>query len=437
VKSERRGIWMRVEPDYDALPERLVDRDQWVCWREQERDGKPTKLPVEPETGELASTTDDRTWRSFEEARGYAESEPSVDGLGFVFTATDPFVGVDLDDCRAPESGSLDERAQAIVAELDSYAEVSPSGTGVHVILEGELPGDRTRSGAVEMYDEGRYFTMTGAHLSLTPDEIVERPDALATVHAEHVASESETEGSDEPEDETSPVATTRGSGTDASGGEGSARSAGPGELADEVLLERAMAAANGDTFRQLWRGSTTGYPSQSEADMALCCLLAFWTGGDRQRMDRLFRESGLMREKWDEVHYADGRTYGAVTIERAIQVTDERYEPPTGGESRHEAGGSEAASGVTTETTAEAGDGPPVETGSGRSRAHLLERNRLLRQRVQEQAARIEALEAALERQSTEQSAGEPSEASAVVDESEDLASLHQRVRDWLTGES
>jgi primase-polymerase (primpol)-like protein len=430
---------MHVEPDYDTLPERLIDRDQWVCWREQERDGKPTKLPVEPETGELASTTDDRTWRSFEEARAYAESEPSIDGLGFVFTAPDPFVGVDLDDCRDPETGTLDDRAQAIVTELDSYAEVSPSGTGVHVLLEGELPGDRTRSGAVETYDRARYFTMTGAHLSLTPETIAARPDALAAVHAEHVASDGEPDGSDEGDDDDPkfPVAPTRGSGTDASGADTSTRSSGPGELSDDDLLERAMAAANGATFQQLWRGSTAGYPSQSEADMALCCLLAFWTGGDRQRMDRLFRKSGLMREKWDEVHYAGGRTYGEVTIERALEVTDERYDPSTGGESRDEAGSSDAASGVTTEATAEAGDEPPGETGSGRARAHLLERNRLLRQRVQEQAARIEALEAALDRQSTEQSAGEPSEDSPVVDESEDPASLHRRVRDWLPGES
>ena len=425
---------MHVEPNYDALPERLTDRDQWVCWREQERDGKPTKLPVEPESGEMASTTDDRTWRPFDVARDYAESEPSVDGLGFVFTATDPFVGVDLDDCRDPETGTLDDLAQSIVAELDSYAEVSPSGTGVHVLLEGELPGDRTRSGAVEMYDRARYFTMTGAHLSLTPEEIVKRPDALAAVHEEYVASESETEESADTDGSVeSPVAATRGSGIEASGGEGSARSSGPGELSDEELIKRATAAANGDTFQQLWGGSTAGYPSHSEADMALCCLLAFWTGGDRDRMDRLFRESGLLREKWDEVHYADGRTYGEVTIERALQVTDERYEPSTGSGSPDGADRSEAASDGFTETTAEAVAGSDSDAPPERSRAHLLERNRLLGQRVEEQAARIEALEAALERQSTEQSVGGVSKAPPAVTDREQTVSVRRRFHQWL----
>jgi len=61
---------------------------------------------------------------------------------------------------------------------------------------------------------------------------------------------------------------------------------------------------------------------------MALCCLLAFWTGGDRTQMKQLFRQSGLLREKWDEVHYADGSTYGEKTIERAIATTSEFYDP-------------------------------------------------------------------------------------------------------------
>ncbi len=387
----------------------------------------------QPETGELASTTDDRTWRSFAVARAYAEAEPSIDGLGFVFTPTDPFVGVDLDDCRDPETGTLDDQAQAIIQELDSYAEVSPSGTGVHVLPEGELPGDRTRYGTVEMYDRARYFTMTGAHLSLTPERIAAREDALAAVHTQHVASEPEASEYDESGDTQSPVAMKRGSGTELSGADGSARSAGPDELSDDELLERAMDAANGETFRQLWRGSTTGYPSQSEADMALCCLLAFWTDGDRQRMDRLFRQSGLMRAKWDEVHYADGCTYGEVTIERAIEVTDERYDPSTSSESKDEARNSERSDNVVTEGSAEMADASAVDTESNRSRAHLLERNRLLRRRVEQQAARIEALEAALDRESDEQSDGESS-ATPPVGDCGAAISVRQRVQRWLT---
>jgi len=208
----------------------------------------------------------------------------------------------------------------------------------------------------------------------------------------------------------------------------------GPADLSDDELLERATSAANGEKFRRLWNGDIGGYDSHSEADMALCTLLAFWTGGDCGRMDRLFRESGLIREKWDELHYGDGRTYGEGTVERALQVTDERYGPSTGGASRDGADGSEAASSVTTEATTEAGDGPPVETTAGRSRAHPLGRNRLLRQRVQEQGARIEALEAALDRRSRGGCDGESSAESPPVDDGETAVSGRQRVQRWLT---
>jgi primase-polymerase (primpol)-like protein len=100
--------------------------------------------------------------------------------------------------------------------------------------------------------------------------------------------------------------------------------------LDDETVLEKAMTATNATKFERLWNGSTAGYESHSEADMALCFHLAFWTSGDRMQIDRLFRRSGLMREKWDEVHYADGSTYGEKTVDRAVSRVDEFYEPPS-----------------------------------------------------------------------------------------------------------
>lgn len=94
--------------------------------------------------------------------------------------------------------------------------------------------------------------------------------------------------------------------------------------LADEEVVKRARSAANSAKFERLWRGDTGDYDSHSEADMALCCLLAFWTSGDTSQMDRLFRRSGLHREKWD----ADGSTYGEMTIDRATNVTTESFSP-------------------------------------------------------------------------------------------------------------
>lgn len=142
-------------------------------------------------------------------------------------------------------------------------------------------------------------------------------------------------------------------------------------ELEDEDLLEKARSASNGEKFDRLWRGSTAGYDSQSEADMTLCCLLAFWTGKDRTRMDRLFRQSGLSREKWDEVHYADGATYGEKTIERAIGATDEFYDP------------SAAGSGETTEIGVDSSFGGHIQNDASRpEQTYLEEKNRQLEQR-------------------------------------------------------
>jgi primase-polymerase (primpol)-like protein len=364
----------------EAIPETLRERDQWVCWREEERDGKPTKIPVTPGAGGFASSTESETWASFEAALDYTETE-HADGIGFVFTDDDPIVGVDLDDCRDPETDDVDDAAVDIIERLDSYTEVSPSGTGYHVLIRGELPEGRNRRGSVELYDTARFFTVTGDHVERTPTRVARRQDALTAIHREYVqdterdtASESEQH---EAADDESP--TTGAADVDV-------------DLEDEELLEKARNASNGEKFERLWNGNTVGYDSQSEADMALCCLLAFWTGGDRTQMEQLFRQSGLLREKWDEVHYADGSTYGEKTIERAIATTSEFYDPNVGDDTADETPG---------------GSSPDVGAAdSERSRAYLAEKNRLLSDRVDELEAtlaekteRIDVLEAEVER--------------------------------------
>jgi primase-polymerase (primpol)-like protein len=289
------------------LPHELTERAQWVCWREQERDGRPTKVPVDPNTGGFASATDPETWGTFDEARAYAEANGI--GVGFVFTEADPFVGVDLDKCRVPATGTVADWAGDIVDQLDSYTEVSPSGTGYHVIVEGGLPDGGNRRGDVEMYAHSRYFTVTGEHVEGTPRDVRIRDEALEAVHREFVLGETEAENEGAPTERESVASATP-------------------DLSDAEVLERARSARNGAKFDRLYRGSTAGYDSNSEADMALCAMLSFWTGGDEGQVDRLFRDSGLYREKWDAVHFADGATYGEKTVERAIAGTEEFYTP-------------------------------------------------------------------------------------------------------------
>jgi len=372
-------------PTSDRLPETLLGYDQWVCWTEKERDGNLTKIPVDPGTGRYASATDSDTWSSFEQARNRAESD-DLSGLGFVFTDEDPLVGVDLDDCRVPETDTTLDWAEDIVETLDSFTEISPSGTGFHVILKGTLPGDRSRKGDVEIYETDRFFTVTGAHVDSTPETIEAQPEALATVYEEFVTPDQGTTAERSSTDDSTPVQREK-----ASSSTGDESSDPLVDLSDEALLSKARHAKNGEKFDRLWRGDTSGYDSQSEADMALCALLAFWTGSDVQRMDRLFRDSGLMREKWDEVHFSDGSTYGEKTVERAAMAVTDHYEPANA--SRKNRTDSDP---VPEETPAQSGDSSEFgsETDSEVTQAEFgASRHRALLESIQQLEAGIERL--------------------------------------------
>jgi len=310
-----------LESDPAVVPERLRETDQWVAWREQDRDDKLTKVPVNVETGLFASVNDPDSWATFEAVREYAE-RGSASGIGFVFTDEDPFVGVDLDDCRDPQTDTTDDWATDVIEQLDSYTERSPSGTGYHVLCRGQLPGDTRRKGDLEIYEDARFFTVTGFHVATSPSAVRERGDALAAVHAEYLQDDVATSEGDADADSDGTVADSE-TGSMFEGGDSTEPA---NDLEDEQVLERARDAANGEKFDRLYRGVTSGYESHSEADFALCALLAFWTGGDHAQMDRLVRESGLYREKWDDRHYSDGATYGERTIERAVRGTDEFY---------------------------------------------------------------------------------------------------------------
>jgi primase-polymerase (primpol)-like protein len=143
----------------DNIPEELRRRTQFVVYKIEKRDGKPTKIPYIAGGVGKASSTDSDTWRTFEEAV-QALRTGRYDGIGFVFTSGDPYAGVDLDGCRDPKTGELEEWAAEIVQKLGGYAEVSPSGTGVHIIVRGKAPN--RKRGRVEAYSERRFFTMTG-----------------------------------------------------------------------------------------------------------------------------------------------------------------------------------------------------------------------------------------------------------------------------------
>ena len=206
-------------------------------------------------------------------------------------------MGIDLDHCI--EDGKLLTWAQAIVDRFGTtYIEVSPSGTGIRIFCllpDGFTYDTQTyyiKKGDIEVYIPGhtnRFLTVTGN--ALTDTDVVETAEALLWLLDIYMR---------RPTPPTPAVAV-------------------PGEsyLSDNQVIAKASAARNGEKFRGLWDGDITGYKSRSEADAALVATLAFWCSGDKAQMDRLFRQSGLMREKWDEYRGTD--TYGNISIEKAV----------------------------------------------------------------------------------------------------------------------
>ena len=297
-----------------CLPGALIQRPQWILWRgvetlnDQTGELKITKIPYDPQTLTKASTTDPSTWGTFAYCatalpvalEGWEQESPEAyrgGGLGYVFTDDDPYTGIDFDHCVDPVTGQVETWAQVHVDALASYTEITPSHTGLHTIVEGTLPPTGRKKGQVEMYAWGRFFTMTGWHLPETPPTIEARQEALSALHLRIFGP------TQEPRAQAEQVSIT---------------------LEDTALLAKARAAKNSAKFIRLWDGDTSMHAGDdSSADMALCCQLAFWTQ-DPAQLDRLFRQSGLMRKKWDAKR--GDVTYGERTIDAALAHQTEHY---------------------------------------------------------------------------------------------------------------
>jgi len=248
--------------DFNNIPHEIRIYPQWVVWRYEDTDAKkPTKVPYSAKTGHLASVTDPNTWAAFDECVN-AMSSGWYAGIGFVLTENDPYSFIDLDDTKGDQT-ALDRQIK-IYNEFDSYAERSPSGSGLHIIVKGAVPAGRRRS-FIEVYSSLRYMTMTGDIYRNAPindcNELLNvlwgrmGQGSVAVAHYAGLAEAKET---------------------------------------DEQVYNRAVAAANGDKFAELYAGKWEGmYASQSEADFALVDIIAFYTQ-NRAQISRMFRASGL-----------------------------------------------------------------------------------------------------------------------------------------------
>ena len=290
--------------DFTQIPEALRERSQWVVWALESRKGSnPCKVPYNPRTGRKADATNSRTWAGFAEATGALQAKPDGwAGIGYVFSPDDNFCGIDLDNCRNRETGEIETWAATVIASLDSYSEISPSGTGVKIFVRAKKPEGSNRKGNVEIYDCERYFTVTGRILEDASPDVESRQAELEAFYTAHFG----------------PVCVAESTGV---------VSVYQGEIQDEIqgsnledgqILSIARNAANGAKFCALF-DEGRGEGGESENTLSLLNILAFYTR-DRAKIDRLFRASKLMRPKWDERR--GNTTWGDQQIEKALSDT-------------------------------------------------------------------------------------------------------------------
>lgn len=284
---------------YEYIPDELKALKNWVCWSAVPDGARIKKLPINPYTGGQAQSNNPDTWSDFNTA---LNASSRFTGIGFMF-GNCPYFGVDIDHVEEDIQGYRNGENNIVtefVTTLQSYTELSQSGNGIHIICKGSLPKQGRRRGNVEMYETGRFFVMTGNTCAEYMD-INDCTEAIKALHEKYIGGGRE------------PSATPRIS-----------VPALPHTANDVISLARK--AKNSARFDALMSGDYSAYSSQSEADMALCNMLAFWCRCDAELMDCIFRQSGLMREKWDRRQ--SGSTYGAITIQKAIADCDNVYEP-------------------------------------------------------------------------------------------------------------
>jgi|GEM_PF-2749325 len=274
-----RYTWSSVKNKWDKPP-RTINR--------VEEDLARGQVALKP--GQVADGTSPATWTSFENVlQAYTSGSIHFDGIGFALSPDDDLVGIDLDHCRDPETGVIDEWALQIVRLVNSYTEVSPSGTGLRILLHGTLPPNGRKKGSIETYQDGRYLTFTGHHLEGTPRAIEEREAELLAFHLETFGPQKVAQPRRAPQPS--------------------------GNLDVSQLLERMVAARQGDRYRALYGGNWSAhYGSQSEAVAGFLEAALFHGGGDRPLAEQLYRESGLYYDKWESPRGA--QTWGERTLD-------------------------------------------------------------------------------------------------------------------------
>lgn len=282
---------------YNNVPQELKNLKHWCCFKLQKRGEKLTKIPIDAYTGNPGKSNDESTWSDFDTALN-AINKFRCNGIGFYFKS--PYFGIDIDDVptdikRYKNNDHEDNIVSEFIEMMGSYAEISPSGNGIHIIAKGILPDGGRRKGKTEFYDSGRFFTVTDNRIGNYTD-VADDSDYgnINFLHSKYINS-GEVPVKNIPSDSL------------------------PGsELSVEEIIRIASSSKNGMRFEVLLNGDWSQfYQSQSEADMAFANDLAFWSNRDFAKMDSIFRSSSLYRDKWDRKQ--NGSTYGNETLNKAI----------------------------------------------------------------------------------------------------------------------
>lgn len=290
----------------DNIPEELKKLKQWCVYSivQPKKQGQHKgKIPINPITGKGASSTDSSTWTDFKTA---VDKSKNYDGLGFFFNNN--YIGVDIDDI--PEEIKKFSQAPTDPNNLinwlngltnHSYLEVSQSGKGIHAIVKGKYKLDKNRRDNFEIYNNGRFFALTGNILNEQKNIKTINKKKFEELYYSTVGKNNQT----------TPV-------------EAKNNAPHSNNLSIDEIINKMYASSNGVKIKHLMNGDISNFNSQSEADLALCNYLAFWTNKDPEKMDAIFRQSKLMRDKWDK---KDGATtYGQRTINKAIADTIETF---------------------------------------------------------------------------------------------------------------
>lgn len=298
-----------------SVPEPLRERAQWVVTKD--------KAPIRPSNG----------WNLPENQLPIDDalklSKQFVGEPAYVLQPDDPFVIVDLDDVVPEGSSRITQEAERIIQELHTYTEWSRSGEGLHLIVEGERSLERGEKGTlddvgeIEIYDRDQFVVLTGDRSNLSERSAGEQGiredagDVIANLEREYLPKRSEPDGSNES------IST---AGLDSASGNSTAS-------VEDIrrTIEEYSKCGNDKAKRALNRwdspgSSSAGLSSPSEADLGFASDLAFWCREDTKLIDDCFRQSNRIRSKWDETHYSDGRTYGEVTIQKAIKTNGSTF---------------------------------------------------------------------------------------------------------------